>query len=178
VIKNFKKYLLNAAHKLIRKILQIPIYIYEVVKATFIGGMIMLVLGAATQWAMARMGVDVTLPAGGYNPYAYKTPLIIIQMMIGVGIFEEVIFRYFLMDYIMQKWLNWAPKSAIIGSALLFGCAHMSNLGYPYSMPQVVGAAGLGIWLGHLYIKKGLHMCIITHFLYNSCILLLPPLFN
>jgi len=74
-------------------------------------------------------------------------------------LFRGIILRSFLLQY--PRWLS------ILGSALIFGAAHMN-------LYQFTAAAMLGIFLGWLYQRsRSLLPCIMLHGAYNGTLLLL-----
>lgn len=75
-------------------------------------------------------------------------------------IIEEILFRGIIQKGMINKGIK--PKTAIIISALIFGCAHFN----PW---QFIGAFLLGIVLGVVYFKtKSLLMPILLHFFNNT----------
>jgi membrane protease YdiL (CAAX protease family) len=74
-------------------------------------------------------------------------------------LFRGIILRSFLLQY--QRWIS------ILGSALIFGAAHMN-------LYQFTAALMLGIFLGWLYQRsRSLLPCIVLHGVYNGTLLLL-----
>jgi membrane protease YdiL (CAAX protease family) len=79
-------------------------------------------------------------------------------------VLEEMLFRGIILRSFLRQYSSW---SAIIGSAVLFGFAHMN-------LYQYVVAVILGIFLGWLYERtKSLLPCIALHAAYNSAFTLL-----
>lgn len=90
------------------------------------------------------------------------------KTMFMVGVFEEVVFRYIIQKKLFSNLLKFKPVGAIVAASVLFGCAHFVNPGpWLYNLPQVIGAACGGLFLGWAYRKKGLLFVILMHFLYN-----------
>lgn len=90
-----------------------------------------------------------------------------------VGCAEEGLFRYLLYDKILKGYFNLHRAVALAISAILFGAAHLSNpAGVPWTIPQATGAAFAGVLFGYVYEKRGLHMAILVHGLYDALITL------
>ena len=85
-----------------------------------------------------------------------------------VGLFEETYFRYLVQDCLFTRFLRMPARMAWILASILFGAAHLMNPGsWVARLPQAIGAAGAGLWFGHLYNKRGLHFVILTHAIYD-----------
>ena len=170
------KWLIARAIKTVKTILQIPVYLLSVAGAATINAAIMIPLAIATELIMIHLGYNMIPPVIS-DPYKYMGIAEVLITMFAVGLFEETYFRYLVMDCMMGKWLKWGPTSALIVSAIMFGGAHMANAGWPFSLPQSIGAFGAGLWFGFLYRKYGLHFAIFTHAVYNIAVTLIPRLF-
>ena len=169
-----KKRLIKTA----KKILQIPFYLLSLCGAAITTGVIMIPLVYGVEFYMRWIGVNMTPPAMPDSPFNYMNNVEIALAMFAVGMLEEVYFRYLVMDCLLEKWAEIGPKAAWILSSVMFGYAHMANLGYPFSMPQAVAAGAAGLWFGYLYKKQGLHFAIFTHAIYNAAVTILPKLLN
>lgn len=74
-------------------------------------------------------------------------------------VLEEMLFRGIILRSFLQQY---SRRAAIIGSALLFGAAHLNG-------PQFVAGAVLGCVLGWLYERtRSLWPCIFLHAVYNA----------
>ena len=112
-------------------------------------------------------------------PFDTSDPIMVVGAMFLVGVFEEVYFRYFVMDCMLIRWLKSPVWLAVTLSSVVFGAAHLMNPGgWHVTLPQAVGAIGAGFWFAHVYRKYGLHMGILTHALYNSAVILISTLFQ
>lgn len=146
-------------------------YIANLIGAAAISGAIMIPLVFATQAVTDYLGFSVPDITKSLIP-ADPTWQILAGMFLIVGILEENIYRYFLQDCILGRMMKFKLMPAVIIASLIFGLAHFSNavvLGIPPMaiLPQVVGAAGVGLWFGYLYNRRGLHFVILTHALYD-----------
>jgi len=91
--------------------------------------------------------------------------------MLGVGFFEEVLFRGLLFNAMLKD--NY--KAAVIVSSVTFGLGHIINLlngsGITpvENVVQIISAIAVGFLFVIIYQKSGsLLVCIITHGLFNS----------
>jgi len=83
--------------------------------------------------------------------------LAVISVLAGVG--EEMLFRGVLQAAFTQ-W--WGPWIGIIAASVLFGAVH------PITPAYVVLAAGLGVYLGYVWVASGnLLVVIVAHALYD-----------
>lgn len=99
-----------------------------------------------------------------------KTSLVMMLLakFLMVGLQEETVFRYLLHDRLLKTFLGLPTIVSVFLSSVLFGAAHLMNgYGIPYSIPQAVGAACAGALFGYIYEKRGLHMAILVHGLYD-----------
>ncbi len=82
----------------------------------------------------------------------------IISALIIAPIFEEVFFRYYILNYLETQL---KPKYAVLVSAILFGAFHMN-------IRQFLFASVLGLVLGIVYNKtKDIKHSIFLHFVFN-----------
>ncbi len=82
----------------------------------------------------------------------------IISALIIAPIFEELFFRYFILNYLETQL---KPRYAILVSALLFGAFHLN-------IRQFLFASVLGVVLGIVYNKtKDIRHSIFLHFVFN-----------
>lgn len=89
------------------------------------------------------------IPSNPFNSIAS-----ILSIVILVPIFEEIIFR----GYILKGFLStYSSRKAIIASAIIFGVVHL----YPY---QIIGTIPLGLFFGWIYYKtRSIGITIILH---------------
>ena len=131
-----------------------------------------------TVLVMKYFGV-YTESTGSELPFDPSDPLMVAGAMFLVGIFEEVWFRYLVMDCMLTKWLKSPVWLAVTLSSIMFGLAHLMNPGgWHATLPQAIGAIGAGFWFAHVYKKYGLHMAIFTHAIYNSIVIMISVLFQ
>lgn len=77
-------------------------------------------------------------------------------------VLEEMLFRGIILRSFLLQYPRWM---AILGSALIFGAAHMN-------LYQFIAALMLGIFLGWLYQRsRSLVPCIVLHAVYNGALL-------
>ncbi len=108
--------------------------------------------------------------------YSFEDKISNINLAIGAGIFEELIFRLVIigaMMVIFTRGLNlvhhWSIILAILLSAIVFAAFHllMEPYSFPVFMQRVVG----GILLGSLFYQRGYGVSAYTHIIYNILIL-------
>lgn len=94
--------------------------------------------------------------------------------MLFVGIREEALSRYLIMDAFCRRFLKLPVWFAIAFSSVTFGALHFINYGAYWYMgfPQVIMATGLGIVLAKAYFKKGLWLAIFCHAAFNIIVTL------
>jgi membrane protease YdiL (CAAX protease family) len=92
-------------------------------------------------------------------------------LCIYVGITEEVLFRFALMDHFLERKLKWSPIKAVIVSSLIFGAMHIFNQDFPLALPQAIGAALGGLSFAYFYKRYGLLSSIILHATYDFLIM-------
>jgi membrane protease YdiL (CAAX protease family) len=178
LLKKLGKRIKNRLIKTLKKILQIPVYLLSLVGAALITAAIMIPLGYGVEFYMQWIGINMTPPVIPESPFDYMTSFEVAIAMFAVGVFEEVYFRYLVMDCLLEKWAELGPTIALLLSSVMFGMAHLANAGYPYSMPQAIAATGAGLWFAYLYRKKGLHFAIFTHAIYNTGVVVIWPLLS
>jgi len=99
-----------------------------------------------------------------------------INLAIGAGIFEELIFRMVLISallVILNRGLtfsrNVASVISIIAAACIFAAFHLFM--EPYSFPVFIQRVTGGLFLGILYKLRGYGISVYTHIIYNILIL-------
>jgi membrane protease YdiL (CAAX protease family) len=89
----------------------------------------------------------------------------IVMVCVLAPVLEEMFFRGIILRSFLRQYPKW---TAILGSATLFGFAHMN-------LYQFVGALITGVFLGWLYERtRSLLPCIWLHAVYNSACLVVP----
>jgi len=88
----------------------------------------------------------------------------IVTICLLAPVLEEMLFRGVILRSFLRQYER---RSAILGSAVIFGFAHLNSL-------QFVAAFGIGLLLGWLYERsRSLLPCILLHFAYNTGTVLL-----
>jgi hypothetical protein len=129
----------------------------------------------------------LSIPSVLFEP----TPINLLWMgayvWIFAGIAEETLYRGMVQTYLMDhlngqiRIIKWDFKTGILIAAVLFGCAHLSNLAFlPYQMvmSNVILTTFTGLILGYLYQRThSLAGPIVAHNLSNGLAdLLIEPL--
>lgn len=91
------------------------------------------------------------------------TLLIFLTVAVLAPVFEELLFRGFLLPWLAARWgRNWA----LLASTLLFGAIHLAPSGLP-------ALSALGLVLGLAYLRTGdLRVCILVHGAWNGSVFL------
>jgi len=151
-------------------------YLLFLVGATSINALIMIPLCLVTSWILTHFGFNM-MPPPGIDYDIPRTLPVLAALCLAIGIFEEVYFRYFIQDCLLDRYLKVPPVVAWILASLIFGAVHLLNPGaWIARLPQAIGASGAGLWFGWLYKKRGLHVAILTHALYDFLIMALSLL--
>jgi len=145
-------------------------YLFKLAKFTSIAAFLMISVCAIVSFL-----VNYFHPLRNINEFSIYSSFTLIELIslaLTIGILEEVMFRYFIYDCMLQKWLKSPKIIAMVISSLGFGLAHANNasvmgINIWYVVPQIIGAAVLGFFFVWLYEKIGLHMCILVHALYD-----------
>jgi membrane protease YdiL (CAAX protease family) len=172
------KYLVNYLKFVGKKYYQAFLYILSIVKSTAYTMAIMPPIVIATQFFMELCGVDFSSMAAQagtgeifqsvYDEMGFKG---IAVLCLGIGMAEEVWFRYLFNDCFLVRFMEMKYWVAVLVSSVLFGAAHMVNAPFPLAVPQSLGAVAAGFWFAHLYKKHGLHHALFTHALYDFVII-------
>lgn len=173
MINKIGLFLLSLPMRVVRFYAQVFKYLWQVVKLAGLNALVMIPLCYLTAGVMMLLGLNVDTHLDRMLPIDDPTLLILFSFAVIIGILEETLYRYLLMDSIMIRWLKIPAKLAIALSSVLFGLSHLMNTpGDPLaSLPQAVGAVGAGVVFANVYRhyegKDGLHMAIMTHAMYD-----------
>ena len=100
--------------------------------------------------------------------------LLALAVAVAAGILEEVVFRKWLMDYLLAHGIG--PVLQVLASGLVFGLAHgvwgLMGRSVRTALRAMMATGVLGAALGLVYIVSGrsLAPCIAAHFLINALI--------
>lgn len=128
-------------------------------------------VGALPASLLVLFAVMALLQPGGFG-FRSPGPVIaaILMLNLGVGLFEEILFRGLLMNGLRQKL---SLPTAIVTSSILFGLLHIVSLGYGQTLAvttvQVLTATALGGLFCVLVLQaNSLWPAIALHAIYNS----------
>jgi membrane protease YdiL (CAAX protease family) len=101
-----------------------------------------------------------------------------VVLSLGAGVYEEIFFRWLLLGglvWFLTSGFGVSPQSAgsvaLIVSALLFSLFHhLGPLGDQFSVMVVLARTAAGLFLGSLYLRRGLGIAIWAHALYDVAI--------
>ncbi len=120
-------------------------------------------------WYSARLA---SVRANLLRPSFLK--LLALAVAVAAGILEEVVFRKWLMDYLLAEGIG--PALQVLASGLVFGLAHgvwgLMGRSFRTALRAMMVTGVLGAALGLVYIVSGrsLASCIAAHFLINALI--------
>lgn len=152
-------------------------YSWHILKAAMLNAMVMIPLFLVTSFVMRLLGYDINIGIGRLIPIDNPTPAVLAGLCLIIGVIEETLYRYLIMDRLLMKGMELSTRTAVIVSSIMFGFAHLSNATATNTpvfmfMPQAVGAVGAGFVFAHLYRKHGLDTAIMAHALYDFLVML------
>lgn len=120
-------------------------------------------------WQSAKLA---SVRANLLRPSVLK--ILALAVAVAAGILEEVVFRKWLMDYLLAHEIGSALQ--VLASGLVFGLAHgvwgLMGRSFRAALRAMMATGWLGLGLGLVYIVSGrsLAPCIAAHFLINALI--------
>ena len=123
------------------------------------------------------LGDSAIEPGTAAGEFEFQSPLVLlIQMLIGAGIFEELLFRAGIMTLIWGLTRRW--KLGLLLSALLFGFYHITPLSgmetyIAVPVSTVLSSFTVGIFTGIVYRYRGFTAAVLMHSLGNWIMILL-----
>lgn len=134
--------------------------------------------GAAVIGMMRGLGLDMLLAsgAGAVAEYGVFDSLV---LSIGAGLYEELVFRLFLMGglfWVGSKALKWpvwlSATSAVIVSSLLFSAVHyIGSLGDPFELGSFTYRFFAGVLLAVIFYLRGFAVAVYTHAIYDVIVM-------
>lgn len=116
-------------------------------------------------------------PGSAAGEFEFNSPLLLlVQMLIGAGIFEELLFRVGIMTLVWGLTHRW--KLGLLVSAILFGLYHIT----PFSgmetyqaapVAAVLSSTLVGVYTGLVYRYRGFTTAVLMHSLGNWIMILL-----
>lgn len=148
--------------------------LYVLAAAFFIAIIVMVIGGSLSNRIGEAVGslfgeVSLEQSVSGFFPGA-GWPVLFLEMLIGAGLFEELLFRAGIMTLVWKLTKGWGW--GLLVSAILFGFYHitLSGLsGYFLEAPiaSVVSSVIMGLVVGSIYRCRGLTMAVLVHALTN-----------
>jgi hypothetical protein len=139
------------------------------VYAFFFGGFVV--------WIMSVMGLDVLLAAGAGS--AAYGPFDSLILSVGAGLYEEIVFRLFLMGGLfwvgsralkLPVWV--AAVGAVILSSLVFSGVHyIGALGDPFELGSFIFRFIAGAVLAVIFYLRGFAVAVYTHAIYDIIVM-------
>ena len=136
---------------------------------TITGWLLAAVITGIFVWQSARLA---SVRTNLLRPSFLK--ILALAVAVAAGILEEVVFRKWLMDYLLAQEIG--PVLQVLASGLIFGLAHgvwgLMGRSFRAALGAMMVTGVLGIALGLVYIVSGrsLAPCIAAHFLINALI--------
>lgn len=139
---------------------------------------LLVLMGWIGSRATNAAGAAAVLAAGGAAPTLGDNLFHGVVLSLGAGVYEEIFFRWLLLGGLV--WfltsgfgvsLQSAASVALILSALLFSVFHhLGPMGDPWHPMVVLVRTVAGLFLGSLYLRRGLGIAIWAHALYDVAI--------
>lgn len=134
--------------------------------------------GAAVIGLMRTLGLDVLLASGAGQVAEYGV-FDSLVLSIGAGLYEELVFRLFLMGglfYAGVKWIKWptwlAATGAVLISSLLFSAVHyIGSLGDPFELGSFMYRFFAGVLLAVIFYLRGFAVAVYTHAIYDVIVM-------
>lgn len=135
-----------------------------------------LLLGGAVIQLMSSLGMGALLATGGAGDYGILTSFV---LSIGAGLYEETVFRLFLMGGLFLaavKFLdipNWmAAVGAVLISSLIFSGVHyIGALGDPFTLGSFMFRFFAGVLLAAIFYLRGFAVAVYTHAIYDIIVM-------
>lgn len=129
-------------------------------------------LGTGVVLMMSSLGLDVLLSTGPAGEYGLVTKIV---LSIGAGLYEETVFRLFLMGgmfFAAIRWLKlstWvAALGAVILSSVIFSLVHyIGPLGDPFALGSFFFRFFAGVLLAGIFYLRGFAVAVYTHAIYD-----------
>jgi membrane protease YdiL (CAAX protease family) len=134
--------------------------------------------GAAVIGLMRTLGLDVLLASGAAEAAEYGV-FDSLVLSIGAGLYEELVFRVFLMGglfWVATKALKWpvwlSAVSAVVLSSLVFSSVHyIGSLGDPFEMGSFAFRFFAGVLLAVIFYLRGFAVAVYTHAIYDVIVM-------
>lgn len=128
---------------------------------TLVLGALFIVFAYSILLSIAGISPNTDLPDAVYNHFLPLSIVLILTVLIA-PVIEETFFRGFVFGGLMRRW---GPIWSALGSGLLFGMAHLGNVGYFYVVPPIIGIGVLFAW-SYRY-SRSIFPSMAAHFLFN-----------
>jgi hypothetical protein len=136
---------------------------------TVAGWLLATVITGIFVWQSSRLA---SVRANLLRPSFLK--ILALAVAVAAGILEEVVFRKWLMDFLLAHAIG--PILQVLASGLVFGLAHgiwgLMGRSFRAALSAIIATGALGIALGLVYIvsDRSLAPCIAAHFFINALI--------
>ncbi len=136
--------------------------------------------GAAVIGTMRAIGLDVLLSSGDGSQIATMGIFSKFVLSIGAGLYEELVFRLFLMGGMFwagirllnfPRWLS-ALAALIISSLIFSAIHHVGSMGEPFVLGTFMFRVFAGMLLAAIFHVRGFAVAVYTHAIYDVIVLI------
>ncbi len=136
--------------------------------------------GAAVIGAMSALGLDVLLSTGDGSQIATMGIFTKFVLSIGAGLYEELVFRLFLMGGMFwagvrllnfPRWLS-ALAALILSSVIFSAIHHVGSMGEPFVLGTFMFRVFAGMLLAAIFHLRGFAVAVYTHAIYDIIVLI------
>jgi membrane protease YdiL (CAAX protease family) len=132
--------------------------------------------GSAVSLMMRAFGLDALLAAGAETE---MSPFVGLVSSIGAGLYEEIVFRLFLMgglfavfSRVLGERVGVAAFAAVVVSSLIFSAVHhIGSMGDPFTLGVFFYRFFAGVILAALFTLRGFAVAVYTHAIYDVLVL-------
>jgi len=137
-----------------------------------------LLFGSAVQLMMRAFGLDALLAAGAADE---MSPFVGLVSSIGAGLYEEIVFRLFLMGGLFALFsrlpggrIGFAAFGAVVVSSAIFSLVHhFGPMGDPFTFGVFFFRFFAGVILAAVFSLRGFAVAVYTHAIYDVLVLVI-----
>jgi membrane protease YdiL (CAAX protease family) len=134
--------------------------------------------GSAVSLMMSAFGLDALLAAGADTE---MSPFVGLVSSIGAGLYEEIVFRLFLMgglfalfSRVLGERVGVAAIAAVVVSSAIFSFVHhIGPMGDPFTLGVFFFRFFAGVILAAIFTLRGFAVAVYTHAIYDVLVLVI-----